>query len=85
MRILALLLVAACTSGSPAGATCKTNSDCESPLKCLDVAQYAGTNCTVIGHACSQTCVDDSGCASLGTNFHCFAGCGTAMFCGEGP
>lgn len=87
MRSIALVLLAACgTSSLPAGAQCAQTSECESGLMCLDLAQFTGTTCTVVGKACSLVCQDDTGCASLGSSFKCFAGCGTDKTCGAtGP
>ena len=85
MKLVAMVMfvVAACgTDSLPAGAVCKQTSECESGLMCLDVAQFSGTSCTVVSKACSITCTDDSGCASLGSSFRCFAGCGAEKFCG---
>ncbi len=72
-----------CTTKLPAGAECTESSACESGLSCLDVAQVTGTSCTVVGMACSMVCAGDGDCASLGSNFKCFAGCGSDMTCGE--
>jgi hypothetical protein len=69
----------------PAGAVCKQTSDCKTGLMCLDVAQFNGSACTVVDQACSTTCTGDGDCAPLGTKFKCFAGCGSAKFCGETP
>jgi hypothetical protein len=80
---IVLLLVSACgTDSLPAGGVCKQTSDCDSDLMCLDVAQFSGTTCMVVGKSCSITCQDDAGCASLGSNFRCFAGCGADKVCG---
>jgi hypothetical protein len=83
--VVAILLFVGCgTNPTPAGGVCTKTSDCDSNLTCLDVAQVSGPNCTVIGQACSITCTtDDSVCASLGSNFMCFTGCGADKFCGE--
>ncbi len=79
----ALVLVAACgTSQLPAGAQCTATADCDTDLSCLDLAQFSGSACSVIGKTCSKVCTDDGGCASLGSSFKCFAGCGSAMTCG---
>jgi hypothetical protein len=76
------LAVAGCATNTlPAGAKCSATADCDSGLMCLDVAQFAGTTCTVVGKACSIVCTGDPGCTSLGTNFKCFAGCGADMTC----
>ena len=87
-KLLAIaLFAAACgTNPLPAGAVCKATSDCEGGLDCLDVAQINGSTCMVVGKACSKTCTTAADCASLGSNFQCFAGCGSAMTCGAtGP
>lgn len=85
MRGLASILVlAACTGGTlPAGAVCEQGDQCDDGLACLDLGQFSGTTCTVVGKVCSRTCEDDAGCADLGANFRCFAGCGTEKICGE--
>ena len=83
--LVAVLAIAACgTTPLPAGAECTQTSDCESSLSCLEVAQFSGTTCTVVDHACSITCTGttDTACQTLGPNFTCFAGCGSAMTCG---
>jgi len=83
MRSMLLFALVACgTSSLPAGAECHDTSECDPDLSCLDLAQFAGSACTVVGKACSKTCTGDAGCASLGTGFKCFAGCGSAMTCG---
>lgn len=87
-KLLAIaLFAAACgTNPLPAGAVCKQASDCESGLGCLDVAQFSGSACTVVGKACSKTCTTAADCASLGSNFQCFAGCGADKTCEQtGP
>ena len=81
-KAFALFLLAACgTTPLPAGAVCKATLDCEAELSCLDLGQFNGTACTVIGKSCTKTCTDDAGCASLGTNFKCFATCSTDKVC----
>ena len=83
LRVLAVVILAACgTSPLPAGAVCKQTGDCDSNLMCLDVAQFSGSACTVVGKACSVVCTTDTECAPLGSSFHCFAGCGSDKFCG---
>jgi hypothetical protein len=84
---IACAALAACgTSALPAGAVCKQSSECESGLSCLDVAQFNGTTCTVIGKSCSIVCTGDPDCAALGATFKCFAGCGADQTCGSvGP
>lgn len=84
--LLIALCVACGTSPLPPGAVCKQSSDCESGLGCLDVAQFNGSMCTVVGKSCSKTCTGDPDCAGLGSNFKCFAGCGADMTCEQvGP
>jgi hypothetical protein len=80
-----ILLFAGCTTSSslPAGAVCQQTTDCDAALQCLDLAQFTGSACSVIGKTCSLACTADTSCASLGSNFKCFAGCGSAMTCGE--
>jgi hypothetical protein len=81
--IWVVVLAAACgTDPLPAGAVCKASSDCKTGLECVDVAQFNGSACSVVGKACSITCTTDPDCATLGTNFHCFAGCDSTKFCG---
>jgi hypothetical protein len=82
IRVLLITLAACGTSQLPAGAQCSQSADCDSELSCLDLAQFSGTTCSVVGKTCSKVCADDTGCASLGSNFKCFAGCGSAMTCG---
>jgi hypothetical protein len=79
---VAFAAVACGTSQLPAGAQCMQSSDCDTDLSCLDLAQFSGSACSVVGKTCSKVCADDTGCASLGSNFKCFAGCGSAMSCG---
>ena len=74
--------VACGTSQLPPGAQCSASSDCDTGLSCLDLSQFTGSACSVIGKTCSKVCADDSDCALVGTNFKCFAGCGSAMTCG---
>jgi hypothetical protein len=87
LRVLVVLVLAACgTSAAPAGAVCQQSSDCETDLMCLEIGQFSGSACTVVGKTCSKTCAADTDCASLGSNFHCFAGCGSDKTCGAtGP
>jgi hypothetical protein len=79
---VAFAAVACGTSQLPAGAQCSQSADCDTDLSCLDLAQFTGSACSVIGKTCSKVCANDTGCASLGSNFKCFAGCGSAMTCG---
>jgi len=83
MKLLALVLsVVACgTDPLPAGAACKQSAECAAGLMCLDLAQFAGSTCTVIGQACSKDCGSDADCASLGANFRCLASCSGPMTC----
>jgi hypothetical protein len=84
IMVAAVLGFAACaTDALPPGAVCKVTADCETTnnLMCLEVAQFSGTTCTVVGHACSIVCTDDTSCAVLGANFKCFAGCGAQKTC----
>jgi hypothetical protein len=82
-----LIGLAACggTDSLPAGAACTAGqgTPCESGLTCLDLALFSGSACTVVGASCSLVCTGNADCASLGSNFMCFAGCGSAMTCGE--
>lgn len=83
MRTVLLIALASCgTSSLPAGAECHATSECDTGLDCLDLAQFAGSACTVIAKTCSKTCTGDPGCADLGAGYKCFAGCGSAMTCG---
>jgi hypothetical protein len=80
--LLGCLLISGCAdSPLPAGAVCKATADCDTDLMCLDVAQFSGTACTVVGKSCSKTCTDDPSCASLGANFRCFATCTADKAC----
>jgi hypothetical protein len=87
IRSLALLaLLAACGDSSPLppGAACTTDTECQSGLSCLDVAQINGSTCTVVGKSCTITCQGDNICTTqLGLGFQCFAGCGADKTCGE--
>jgi hypothetical protein len=83
LRFLIVSLVACGTSSLPAGAQCQQASECDTGLDCLELAQFNGTTCTVVGKACTTTCLDDSGCAALGSDFRCFQGCGTTKTCGK--
>jgi hypothetical protein len=87
LKLLAAVMLVGCgTSALPAGAVCKQTGDCDTDLMCLDVGQFSGSACTVVGKTCSKTCAADSDCASLGSSFHCFAGCGSDKICGAtGP
>jgi hypothetical protein len=83
LRVLMAIMLAACgTSALSAGAVCHQPTDCESDLMCLDIGQFSGSACTVVGKTCSKTCSADTDCAALGSSFHCFAGCGSDKFCG---
>jgi hypothetical protein len=66
----------------PAGAACTATTDCDVDLQCLDLAQFSGTTCTVVGKQCTIVCTDDPSCATLGANFKCFQGCATDKTCG---
>jgi hypothetical protein len=84
MIINAAFVLAACgTDLLPAGAVCDATDECETSLMCLDVGQVSSSGCTVVGKACSIVCTDDSSCSTLGSNFRCFAGCGSEKICGE--
>jgi len=84
LRTLMILALASCASDSlPAGAVCEATSDCETSLSCLDVAQFTGTTCMVVGKTCTTTCTDDASCSALGANFKCFATCTTEKACGK--
>lgn len=87
LKLLAVVMLVGCgTSASPAGAVCSQSSECDANLMCLDLAQFSGSACTVVGKTCSKTCSTDPDCASLGSNFRCFAGCGSDKTCGAtGP
>ncbi len=83
--IMLAVAVSACGTsdeGLPPSAVCHDTAQCESSLSCLDVATVTSTSCTVVGKSCTITCLDDTGCAELGENFKCFAGCGTEKTCG---
>jgi hypothetical protein len=83
IRIVLLAALAACsTSSLPAGAQCSQTSECDTDLMCLDLAQFTGSACSVIGKTCSKVCADDTGCTSLGSGYKCFAGCGSDKTCG---
>ena len=83
IRIALLTALAACgTSSLPAGAQCSQTSECDTDLMCLDLAQFTGSACSVVGKTCTKVCTGDPGCTSLGSNFKCFAGCGSDMTCG---
>ena len=77
-----VMTVAACGSSSSAGDTCTVTADCDADLQCLDVAQFTGTMCMNVGKACSIVCTDDTSCATLGTGYKCFQGCGAFKTCG---
>src|SRR5512135_83384 len=77
LRWLVVVALAACgTSALPAGAVCKQTSDCESDLQCLELGQFSGSACTVVGKVCSKVCSTSTDCASLGSSYMCFASCG---------
>lgn len=83
IRIALVTALAACgTSSLPAGAQCSQTSDCDTDLMCLDLAQFTGSACSVVGKTCTKVCTGDPACTSLGSNFKCFAGCGSDMTCG---
>jgi hypothetical protein len=83
LRILAVLAVASCgTSSLPAGAACNATADCDADLQCLDLAQFSGSACMVVGKQCTIVCTDDPSCATLGSNYKCFQGCATDKTCG---
>ena len=77
-----VMTLTACGSSSSVGDTCVMSSDCDADLQCLDVAQFTGTMCMNVGKACSIVCTDDSSCATLGTGYKCFQGCGAFKTCG---
>ena len=75
--------LAACgTSSKPAGAVCTDSSECEAAQSCLELGQFSGSACTVVGKVCSKSCTSNGDCAELGSAFMCFASCGSAMVCG---
>ncbi len=84
-RYALLAALVACTSSSlPAGAECSgSGADCDSGLSCLQLGQSVGGTCSVVGDECTKTCGSNGDCASLGTNFMCFASCNGGMICGE--
>ena len=81
--VAAIAAVACGTTPLPASAACKQTPDCESTLSCLEVAQFTGSACAVVGHECTVPCTGatDPACHALGSNFECFAGCGSQMTC----
>ena len=82
--LAAVIALASCgTTTLPAGTACQQPADCDSGLSCLDLAQFTGTMCTVVGKSCSITCTIDSDCANLGATYKCFAGCGATKSCGN--
>jgi hypothetical protein len=81
--VIAISTMACATDPLPAGAVCQATADCKSGLSCLDLAQFNGTMCMVVGKTCSTTCATDPDCAPLGANFRCFAGCGADKVCGQ--
>jgi len=82
-RVLAIALLAACgTTAKPAGAVCTAASDCESSLDCLELGQFSGSACTVVGKTCTHSCQQRGDCSDLGSNFDCFATCGSGSICG---
>jgi hypothetical protein len=84
MMVVAVIaaLVACGTSSKPAGAVCTDSSECEATDSCLELGQFSGSACTVVGKVCSKNCTTNSDCAELGPSFMCFASCGSAMVCG---
>lgn len=76
------IALAACSSSSSAGDSCAVTADCGADLQCLDVAQFTGTSCMNVGKSCSIACTDDASCATLGSGFKCFQGCGAFKTCG---
>ncbi|HTR49341.1 MAG TPA: hypothetical protein VMJ10_01460 [Kofleriaceae bacterium] len=82
-RVLAVFAVVmlgcSSSSGRTAGEACQQQSDCEASLDCLDIGQFAGTTCTVVGKICSVTCTSasDPSCTMLGSGYTCLAGCGS--------
>ena len=86
LRNLAVLVgcfsLASCgTSSLPAGAACSATADCDADLQCLDVAQFSGSACMVVGKQCTIVCTDDPSCSTLGASFKCFQGCATDKTC----
>jgi hypothetical protein len=81
---LVLVALVACTSSSlPAGAACSgSGADCDDGLSCLQFGEFVGSACSVVGDMCTKTCGSNGDCASLGSNFMCFASCGGTMICG---
>jgi hypothetical protein len=74
------------TSAKSAGEQCTQSSDCESSLDCLDVGQFSGSTCTVVGKVCTLACTgaSDPAFQTLGSSFQCLAGCGSdPMICAE--
>ena len=84
-KTLALVVaLSACgTTALPPGGVCKQTSECESGLMCLDVAQFSGQTCNVVGKSCTITCAGDGDCSMFGAKFKCFAGCGADKTCME--
>lgn len=81
--VLTVALVACTSSSLPAGAECSgSGADCGDGLSCLQFGEFVGSACSVVGNMCTKTCGSNGDCATLGSNFMCFAGCEGAMICG---
>jgi hypothetical protein len=70
---------------SPAGSQCNADNDCAAGLSCLGLASRSGASCSTVVKACSKSCRIDNDCAAVGSNFKCFATCGSAVSgtCGQ--
>ncbi len=81
MRLAMLVVIAACTSGKPIGATCQTNGECASGI-CWDYAQY---DATCGGMVCSDHCATDLDCITMARDqlaaYADHSTCGTDHLC----
>jgi hypothetical protein len=63
--VLAIALLAACSSDPEPGESCTTDDDCGS-LDCHCVVEDGA-----VPGVCSETCTDDADCATLGDGYSC--------------
>jgi len=75
-------ILMACSSSSTGaggnGVGCSVDKDCATGLKCLPrpVSFTPDAGCAFANTECLSECTEDSQCASLGGNLHCFLACG---------
>ncbi len=62
------------------GFSCSADTECSSGA-CLNFDIVSDAGCAADGKLCSLHCESTDDCLTLGNDYVCFTGCGTAKFC----